>query len=176
MRRPALVGTLACLAAVATGCPPPSQVRVGLVDGYQLVRISQRGQKIRKQIEEEGDRLTAKLESLQKKLGALEAEHKALKGKLPEADPRLRAQAQTVQSLAKELRETHLLYRKQLNEFGERLLTGFKEVVRRVAMRIRADRGLDLVLMTSRGEEQGLWIWPVADITDEVVKRMDDEH
>lgn len=176
MRRAALIGALTCLAAAAAGCPPPSQMRVGLVDGSRVVRISHRGQKIRKQIEEEGDRLTSQLEALQKRLAALESEHKALGAKLPAADPQVRAKRDAAQKLEKELRETHLQYRKQLNAFGERLLAGFKEAVRRVAMRIRSDRGLDLVLMTSRGEEQGLWIWPVSDITDEVVKRMDDEQ
>lgn len=176
MRRALLAGVLTGLATASLGCPPPSQMRVGLVDGSRVVRISQRGQKIRKQIEEEGDRLTTKLEALQKRLATLAAEHKSLAAKLPPTDPKVLAAETARLKLEKELRETHLQYRKQLNEFGERLLGDFKEAVRRVAMRIRADRGLDLVLMTSRGEEQGLWVWPVSDITDEVVRRMDDEH
>jgi Skp family chaperone for outer membrane proteins len=151
-------------------------MRVGLVDGSRVVRISQRGQKIRKQIEEEGERLTSKLEAMQKRLAEAEAEHKAAQAKLPAADPQVRAKAETFQKLDKELRETHLRYRKELNAFGERLLAEFKEVVRKAAMAIRSDKGLDLILMTSRGEEQGLWVWPVSDITDEVVKRMDIEQ
>lgn len=175
MRR-ALFMALCCLGLSAAGCPPPSQTRVGLVDGSRVVRISRKGQAIRKQIEQEGERLMAKLESLQKTVKALEAERAALAAKLPATDPRVAGKAAALKKAERELRETHLKFRKQLNAYGERLLTEFKEAVRRVAMRIRADQGLDLVVMTSRGEEQGIWIWPVKDITDEVVRRMDGEQ
>lgn len=176
MKNPLLFLPLILVATCTIGCPPPPQTRVGLVDGSRVVRISRKGQTIRKQIEEEGSRLTGKLEAMQKRLAELEAEHKALGAKLPAASSEVKAKKEEIRKAENELRETHARFRNQLNAFGERLLGELKEVIRKVAMRIRADQGLDLVLMTSRGEEQGLWVWPVTDITDEVVRHMDGEE
>jgi len=157
-------------------CPPPPSARVGLVDGARLVRTSRPGQAIRARVQKEGDRLTVELEKQQKRAQALAAEVAALQKRVPKTDPGLRKKEAALRKAREQLHATHLKYRQELNTFGERLLKDFKERVRRVVMRLRSERGLDLVIMTSRGEEQGLWIWPVTDITDEVVKRLDREE
>ena len=170
MRASILAALLLC------ACMPPAQTRVGLVDGARLVRVSKLGKEIRKKVEQEGNRLTAELEALQKKAQTLATEVADLDKKGPKGSPAIAAKRKALHKARLALRETHARYRKQLNAYGARLLKEFKERVRKVVMRLRSEKGLDLVLMTSRGEEQGLWIFPVVDITDEVVKRMDGEE
>ncbi len=167
---------MVAIALLVTACPPPPQTRVGLVDGARLVRVTKQGKQIRKQVEQEGARLTRELETRQQRSQALMAELEKLKKKLDADDPKLRQRQQALHKAEQALRVLHRKYRKQLNKYGERLLDEFKKQVRKMVMRIRAHKGLDLVIMTSRGEEQGLWVWPAEDITDDVVELMEREQ
>jgi Skp family chaperone for outer membrane proteins len=157
--------------AVATACPPPATLRVGFVDGTQVVRSTQRGKKIRQQIDVESTRLEAKLSELQKAVKKADAEVRALARKRPATDPVLQKKRKALRLARQLLRSNHLRYQKELNAYGQRLLDAFKEAIRKVAMGIKRRLGLDLVIMTSRGE--GLWVWPVKDITDQVMREMD---
>jgi Skp family chaperone for outer membrane proteins len=156
----------------SAGCPMTAgPLRVGWVDGTRVVRTTKRGKVIRKQIEVEGDKLEKKLAELQATVRSLTAKVKALRKQQPAKAAELKKQTKALGLARKTLRERHLRYQKELNAFGQRLLNEFKEAIRKVATEIKDRLGLDLVIMTSRGE--GLWIWPVKDITDRVVQQMD---
>jgi len=169
-----LFGTVFLLALAA--CAPPGGLRVGLVDGARLIRESRTGKRIRAKVAAEGERLTRELESLKKRLEAVSARRKAL-AKTNPADDRTRQKVERAfREAALRLRETHTRYRDQLNAYGARLLASFTARVRRVAREVRQAKGLDLVIMTSRGKDQGLWVWPVVDITEQVRQKLDGEQ
>lgn len=153
------------------GCPPPAAFRVGLVDGTQVVRSTARGKAIREKIQVESRKLETKLAELQKAVKKADAEVKAMAKKRPATDPTLVKKRQGLRLAKQLLRSNYARYQKELNDFGRRLLDELKEAIHKVAMGIKRRLGLDLVIMTSRGE--GLWIWPVTDITDKVMQEMD---
>ncbi len=155
----------------AVGCPPPASLRVGYVDGTRVVRQTARGKRIRERIQVESRRLEGRLAKLQEAVKKAAAEVKALSKRRPGTDPILAKRRKDLRLARAMLRSTHLRYQKELNTFGQRLLDDLKEAIRKVATQIRRRLGLDLVIMTSRGE--GLWIWPVKDITDRVMKELD---
>lgn len=157
--------------AGATACLPPATLRVGYVDGTQVVRSTQRGKEIRKQIQVESKKLETQLTALQLAVKKADAEVRGLAQKLPATDPVLVKKRKALRLAKQLLRSNHLRYQKELNAYGQRLLDEFKEAIRKVAMGIKRRLGLDLVIMTSRGE--GLWVWPVKDITDQVMQQMD---
>ena len=98
-------------------------------------------------------------------------EVRAMAKKRPATDPVLVKKHAALRLAKQLLRSNHLRYQKELNAFGQRLLNQFKEAIRKVAMGIKRRLALDLVIMTSRGE--GLWVWPVKEITDQVMQEMD---
>lgn len=169
-----LVGMVFVLGWAA--CAPPPGVRVGLVDGARLIRDSRTGKRIRAKVAAEGGRLARELETLKKRMEPLSARSKELAKARPAGDRERQKAERALREAALRLRKTHARYRAELNAYGERLLSTFTERVRRVAAQVRQDRGLDLVLMTSRGRDQGLWVWPVVDITGEVQQKLDDEQ
>ena len=170
----ALVFSLLGAGLVAGGCVPPSTLRVGYVDGTKVVRSTARGKQIRGKIKAESVKLEAKLSELQKAVKRAAAEVAALEKKRPAADPVLKKKRQGLRLAQTLLRSNHMRYQKELNAYGQRLLDEFKEAIRKVAMGIRTRLGLDMVIMTSRGE--GLWIWPVKDITDQVMQELDNKE
>lgn len=156
-------GTMACV--------PPSTLRVGYVDGTRVVRSTARGKEIRKKIEVESQKLESKLTALQKAVKKADDEVRAMAKKRPATDPVLVKKRGALRLAKQLLRSNHLRYQKELNAYGQRLLDEFKEAIRKVAMGIKRRLALDLVIMTSRGE--GLWVWPVKEITDQVMQEMD---
>ena len=171
--RAVMVLLCGCAGVMAMACPPPGTIRVGQVDGTRVVRVTQRGKAIRKKIQQQSDQLADKLAKMQEGVKILAKQVEALARTLEKTDPRLKKRQAALLLATRQLRVTHLRYQKELNRQGERLLNDFKEQIRKVAMDIKSRLGLDLVIMTSRGE--GLWIWPVKDITDDVVRRMDND-
>lgn len=159
---------LGVVVTLGPGCAGGT-LQVGVVDGTRVVRTTKRGKDIRKKIEQESGKLEVTLSKMQAAVKQLATEVGAL-AKTP-ANPALKKKRRALQLAKTALRETHLRFQKQLNEFGQRLLNQLKEAIRKVAMEIKERRGLDLVIMRSRGE--GLWIWPVVDITDQVVQQLD---
>lgn len=157
-------------------CAPPVGVRVGLVDGARLIHDSRTGKRIRAKVAAEGERLSRELEALKRRVAPLSARAKELASTRPARDRERQKAEGALREAALRLRKTHARYRAELNAYGERLLGAFTERVRLVAQQVRRERGLDLVLMTSRGRDQGLWVWPVVDITGEVRKRLDSEQ
>jgi Skp family chaperone for outer membrane proteins len=135
------------------------------------VRATARGKKIRQQIEVESAKLEGKLAELQKVVKKADDVVRALAKKRPTTDPELVKKRSALRVAKQLLRENHLRYQKELNAFGQRLLDELKEAIRKIAMDIKRRLGLDLVIMTSRG--QGLWVWPVKDITDQVMQELD---
>ncbi len=170
----ALVFSLVGAGATAPGCVPPSSLRVGYVDGTKVVRSTQRGKQIRQKIKVESVKLEAKLTAMQQAVKKAAAEVKGLAKTRPAGDPVLVKKQKELRLAQTLLRSNHMRYQKELNAFGQRLLDEFKEAIRKVAMGIKGRLGLDMVIMTSRGE--GLWIWPVKDITDQVMKEMDNRE
>jgi len=164
-----LVGLLVGLGA--TACVPPASLRVGYVDGTRVVRSTARGKSIRQQIGVESKKLETKLTALGKAVKKAEGEYRVMASKRPATDPVLVKKRKGLRLAKTLLRANHLRYQKELNAYGQRLLDEFKEAIRKVAMGIKSRLGLDLVIMTSRGE--GLWVWPVKDITDQVMQEMD---
>jgi len=155
----------------ATACIPPASLRVGYVDGTRVVRSTARGKQIRKQIEVESRKLESKLTAMQQAVRDADVEVRALAKKRAATDPVLVKKRRGLRLAKQLLRSNHLRYQKELNAYGQRLLDEFKEAIRKVATRIKSQLALDLVIMTSRGE--GLWVWPVKDITDQVMQEMD---
>ncbi len=152
-------------------CVPPTSVRVGYVNGTQVVRSTGRGKAIRDKIQVESKRLESQLTVLQKTVRKAELEVVAMASKRPATDPVLMKKRKALRLAKTLVRSSHLRYQKELNAYGQRLLDEFKEAIRKVAMGVKRRLGLDLVIMTSRGE--GLWVWPVKDITDQVMQEMD---
>jgi Skp family chaperone for outer membrane proteins len=155
----------------AMACIPPASLRVGYVDGTRVVRSTARGKAIRQKIQVESKKLESKLTALQQAVRKAEQKLKVMASKRPATDPVLTKKRKALRLATTLLRSNHLRYQKELNAYGQRLLDDFKEAIRKVAMGIKRRLGLDLVIMTSRGE--GLWVWPVKDITDQVMQEMD---
>lgn len=171
MRNGAGILVVVLVAAGSMACPPPATLRVGYVDGTRVVRSTQRGKEIRDQIQVESKKLESKLSALQQAVKKADVELRRLARKRPATDPVLVKKRKALRLAKTLLRSNHLRYQKELNAYGQRLLDEFKEAIRKVAMGIKRRLGLDLVIMTSRGE--GLWVWPVKDITDQVMQEMD---
>jgi Skp family chaperone for outer membrane proteins len=163
---------LAALTGLAAGaCMPPAAVRVGVVDGARVIQITKRGKKIRDQLQLETNRLSVQLQAGQRRIKSLALEAEALEQKTPRDDKAVEAKRREYKEAELALQALHVKLQEQLNKQGEKLLDDFKEKIRQLALRIKDRGGLDLVIMTSRGD--ALWVWPATDITDKVVQEMD---
>jgi Skp family chaperone for outer membrane proteins len=156
------------------GCAPQGQLRVGLVDGPRVTRLTKRGKEIRKQINKKTDQLAKRLVAHQQRLKELNEKVQRLSKTLPETDARLIATRRSRKKAAERLRGVHRELQLELNRYGGQLLKSFKEAIRKVAMKIKEREGLDLVIMVSR--EDDIWFWPVIDITDKVINVMDGDE
>lgn len=165
---------LVFLVGSGAGCAPAAQLRVGLVDGPRVTRLTRRGKRIRKQIDKKTDQLARKLVAEQRRLKELNEKVQRLSKTLPETDARLIATRRSRDKAHQRVRTVHRQLQLELNRYGAGLVKSFKEAIRKVAMKIKERDGLDLVIMVSR--EEDIWFWPVIDITDKIIEVMDGEE
>jgi Skp family chaperone for outer membrane proteins len=153
------------------GCAPPDKVRVAILDGARVIQITKRGKKIRDQLQEETSRLSGQLAAGQRKIKELQAAVEELEKQTPRDQKLVDTRRREQKEAEVALQVLHTRLQEQLNRAGEKLLEEFKEKIRQVALRIKDRDGLDVIIMTSRGD--ALWVWPATDITDKLVQEMD---